>query len=38
MSIDMMLIIGAVVIGVAYFAKRNHRRQLELKAQERRAR
>jgi hypothetical protein len=36
MSIDMILILLAVVFGVAYFAKRNHRKQSEMKAQERR--
>lgn len=37
MSIDMILILLAVVFGVAYFAKRNHRKQNEMKAQERRS-
>jgi hypothetical protein len=36
MSIDMILIILAVVLGVAYFARRNARKQRELKAQQRR--
>jgi hypothetical protein len=33
MSINVVLIILAVVLGVAYFAKRNHRRQQEMKRQ-----
>lgn len=36
MSIDMLLIILGVVFGVAYFARRNARKQQELKAQQRR--
>ena len=36
MSIDMILIAVAVVLGVAYFARRNARKQKELKAQQRR--
>jgi len=38
MSFNMWLLILAVVFGVAYFAKRNHRRQKELRTQTRRAR
>jgi hypothetical protein len=38
MSIDLILIVLAVVFGIAYFAKRNHRRQSDLKAQDRRGR
>jgi len=38
MSFNMWLLILAVVFGVAYFAKRNHRRQSELRSQTRRAR
>jgi len=33
MSFNLILIILAVVFGVAYFAKRNHRKQQELKRQ-----
>jgi hypothetical protein len=33
MSSNVILIILAVVFGVAYFAKRNHRRQQEMKRQ-----
>lgn len=36
MSIDMILIAVGVVLGVAYFARRNARKQKELKAQQRR--
>ena len=36
MSLDLILIILAVVLGVAYFAKRNARKQREMKAQQRR--
>lgn len=36
MSIDMILIALAVVLGVAFFARRNARKQRELKAQQRR--
>jgi hypothetical protein len=36
MSLNMILIILAVVIGVAYLARRNARKQRELKAQQRR--
>jgi hypothetical protein len=33
MSFEVVLLILAVVLGVGYFAKRNHRRQQELKRQ-----
>ncbi len=33
MSMNVILIIVAVVLGVAYFAKRNHRRQQDLRKQ-----
>lgn len=33
MSLNAILLVLAVVLGVAYFAKRNHRRQQELKRQ-----
>lgn len=33
MSTNVILIILAVVLGIAYFAKRNHRRQQEMKRQ-----
>jgi hypothetical protein len=36
MSIDMILIAVAVVLGLAYFARRNARKQKDLKAQQRR--
>lgn len=36
MSLDLILVILAVVLGVAYFAKRNARKQREIKAQQRR--
>ena len=38
MSLNMILIILAIAFGIGYFAKRNHRRQIEMKAQARRAR
>jgi hypothetical protein len=38
MSFNMILLILAVVFGVAYFAKRNHRKQRELKMQTKRSR
>jgi hypothetical protein len=38
MSFNMILLILGVVVGVAYFAKRNHRKQRELKARTRRSR
>jgi hypothetical protein len=37
MSLDMILIILAVILGVAYFARRSARKQRELKAQQRRS-
>ena len=37
MSLNMILMILGVVLGVAYFARRNARKQRELKAQQRRA-
>ena len=37
MSIDLILIISAVILGVAYFARRGARKQRELKAQQRRS-
>ncbi len=36
MDFDLILVILAVVLGVAYFAKRNARKQREMKAQQRR--
>ena len=38
MSFNMIMVILGVVIGIAYLAKRNHRRQRELKTQTKRAR
>ena len=38
MNIDLILIILAVVFGLAYFAKRNARKQRELKMQSKRGR
>jgi hypothetical protein len=38
MSFNMIMIILGVVVGIAYLAKRNHRRQRELKAQTKRGR
>lgn len=38
MSLNMILLILGVVFGVAYFAKRNHRKQQELKSQAKRSR
>jgi hypothetical protein len=37
MSVNMILLALGVVLGVAYFARRNARKQRELKAQQRRA-
>jgi len=36
MSFNMILLILGVVFGVAYFAKRNHRKQTQLKMQTKR--
>jgi hypothetical protein len=36
MSFDLILIVAAVVVGLAYFAVRNNRKQKELKSQARR--
>ncbi len=36
MSLDLILIILAVIFGVAYFGRRNARKQRELKTQQRR--
>jgi hypothetical protein len=33
MSMNAILIVLAIVLGVAYFAKRNHRKQQEMKRQ-----
>jgi len=33
MSLNAILLVLAVVLGIAYFAKRNHRKQQELKKQ-----
>lgn len=38
MSLNLVLIILGVVVGIAYFAKRSHRRQQELKMQTKRGR
>jgi len=38
MSFNMILLILGVVVGIAYFAKRNHRKQRELKMQSKRSR
>ncbi len=38
MSFTMIMLILGVVFGLAYFAKRNHRRQRELKMRTRRSR
>jgi hypothetical protein len=37
MSVDMILIALGVIFGIAYFARRNARKQRELKAQQRRS-
>jgi hypothetical protein len=37
MSFDMILMVLAVVFGIAYFARRNARKQRELKTQQRRS-
>ena len=36
MSIDLLLVVGAVVLGLAYFSVRSNRKQRDLKAQARR--
>jgi preprotein translocase subunit YajC len=36
MTFNMVLLVLAVVFGIAYFAKRSHRKQQELKRQTRR--
>ena len=36
MSIDLVLVVAAVIIGLSYFAVRSNRKQRELKAQARR--
>ena len=36
MSLDLILIVAAVVVGLAYFTVRNNRKQKELKTQARR--
>ena len=38
MSLNMVLLIVGVIVGISYFAKRNHRKQKELKMQTRRGR
>lgn len=38
MSTNVILLILGIVFGVAYFAKRNHRKQREMKAQAKRSR
>ena len=38
MSLNVILLVVGVVIGIAYFAKRNHRKQKELQMQTRRSR
>lgn len=37
MSVNMILLVLGVVLGIAYFARRNARKQKELKSQQRRA-
>ncbi len=37
MSVNMILLILGAVLGIAYFARRNARKQRELKAQQRRS-
>ena len=37
MSVNMILLVLGVVFGIAYFARRNARKQRELKSQQRRA-
>lgn len=36
MSVDLVLVVGAVIVGLSYFAVRSNRKQRELKAQARR--
>ena len=36
MSVDLLLVVGAVVLGLGYFSVRSNRKQRELKAQARR--
>jgi hypothetical protein len=36
MSVNMILLVLGVVLGIAYFARRNARKQRELKTQQRR--
>ena len=36
MSLDLILVVAGVVVGLAYFAVRNNRKQNEMKAQARR--
>lgn len=36
MSMNVILIVLAIVLGIAYFAKRNHRKQREMKTQSKR--
>jgi len=38
MSLNMIMLIMGVVFGIAYFAKRNHRKQRDLKMRTRRSR
>lgn len=38
MTLNMVLLVLGVAFGVAYFAKRNHRKQRELKMQQKRSR
>jgi len=38
MSFNMILLVMGMVFGIAYFAKRNHRKQRELKMRTRRTR
>ena len=38
MSLNVIMMVLALVLGIAYFAKRNHRKQQELKMRTRRSR